>query len=212
MHEPHVAELHDGRLLMLANTNLGRLFRSYSQDGGETWLAAEPTDLALRVSPLCLKRIPGTGDVLVIWSQISPWETMVGLYRHRLSCAISKDGGLTWEHHKNLISLDDTCKIPPEPLQFYPFGSARQPIDRVRYHRAPGPLRNDHPFCTFHNGKAIIGYGQGVLGEPAVIEKTYGMDFQKVCEKFGFKPKPGSAVKVLGNNKLHIVPIKWLYS
>ena len=175
MIEPQVAELHDGRLLMVANTFLGRLFRCYSEDGGETWLEAQPTDLALRVSPLCLKRIPDSPDVLVIWSQLSPWEGMLGLYRHRLSCAISKDGGLSWQHHKNLISLDDTTIIEPQPLESYPVGLLKQPIDRVRYHRAPGPLRNDHPFCTFHNGKAIICYGHGVLGDPAIIEKTYGI-------------------------------------
>lgn len=212
MGEPQVAELADGRLLMIANTMLGQLFKSYSEDGGETWLESEPTDLVLRSSPLCLKRIPDSNDVLVIWSQISPWEAMNGLYRHRLSCAVSKDGGLTWQHHKNLISLDDTTQIEPVPLQFYVSGKVQQPIDRIRYHRAPGPLRNDHPYCTFHNGKAIIVYGHAVLGDADVVEKTYGMDFQKVSESFGFKPRPGTLRRVFGNNKIHVVPIKWLYT
>ena len=52
MDEPMVAETADGRLLMLANTSLGRLFRSYSEDGDETYLEAEPTDLVQRRSPL----------------------------------------------------------------------------------------------------------------------------------------------------------------
>ena len=38
MSEPHVVELAGGRLLLMALTPLGRMFRSYSTDRGETWL------------------------------------------------------------------------------------------------------------------------------------------------------------------------------
>ena len=47
MSEPQVAELDDGRLILMALTPLGRLFRCYSTDRGESWLEAEPTDLAV---------------------------------------------------------------------------------------------------------------------------------------------------------------------
>ena len=211
MCEPHVAELSDGRLLMVAQTSLGQLFRSYSLDRGQTWQEAEPTGLVVRRSPLCLKRIPETNDLLVIWSQVSPWEDMQGLFRHRLSCAVSKDGGSSWQHHKNLASLDDQSRLEPDCLQYCVLGKAiRQPVDRQRYHRAPGPLRNDHPCCTFHDGTAVISYGQRMLGDPAVIEKTYGMDFLEVCKKYDFKP--GTNRRIYSNNKIHVVPIEWLYS
>ena len=213
MGEPQVAELADGRLLMMAaHCTLGRIFRSYSEDRGQTWQEAQATDLVNRRGPLCLKRIPGTDDLLVIWNQVSPWEAMQGLFRHRLSLAISKDGGLTWAHHKNLESLDDVNYLPPEPLHSYVQGKpVCQPIDRSRYHQAPGPLRSDHPFCAFDKGKAIICYGFGVLGDPDVISKTYGMDIAEVGAKFGFTPNTANPNKVRGVNKVRVVPIEWLY-
>jgi len=214
MSEPHVVELDDGRLLLMALTRLGRLFRSYSTDRGETWLEAEPTDLAVRSGgSFSLKRIPGTSDVLVIWCQLSRFEAMQGLYRHRLSCAISKDGGQTWGHHRNLVSLDDVTRVEPGPIVQWVSGTPRQPVDRERYHRAPGPLRNDHAYCTFHDGKVIIVHGQGVLGERSVIEKTYGMEWEPLAKTFGFEPNPKKPPSsVLGSNRIHIVPIDWLYS
>ena len=215
MGEPHVAELADGRLLLMAQTPLGQLFRTYSKDRGQTWQEAEPTGLVLRRSPLVLKRIPQTDDLLVIWSQVSPWEEMQGLYRHRLSCAVSKDGGLSWQGHKNLISLDDESCLKAESPQYCVLadrGNFCQPVDRQRYHRAPGPLRNDHPFCSFFGDKVIISHGQGVLGNRSVIEKTYGLDYLEEAEKFGFEPNPANPNKVMGSNRIHVAPISWLYS
>ncbi|KKK67268.1 hypothetical protein LCGC14_2955780, partial [marine sediment metagenome] len=96
MGEPAIAELADGRLILIAWTPLGRMFRSYSTDRGETWLEAEPTDLAVRIGgALSLRRIPGSDDLLIIWCQLSRFESMLGLNRHRLTCAISKDAGVT---------------------------------------------------------------------------------------------------------------------
>lgn len=211
MGEPQVVELADGRLLMVGRTPLGQLFRTYSPDGGETWQEAEPTGLAARIGPMTLERIPDSNDVLVIWNQSSPWETMQGIYRHRISCAISSDGGVTWHHHKRLDGLDDADYIEPGPLQMELLGPICQPLDRTRYHRAPGPLRLDHPYCMFHNGCAVIVYGYGVLGLRHVIEKTYGMKFEQVAEQFGFQLNPANPNKVLGVNKVRIVPIEWLY-
>ena len=222
MAEAQAAELEDGRLLLMANTSLGRLYRSYSEDQGCTWLEAEPTDLVQRRSPLNLKRIGGRSDLLVIWNQLSNWEQMSGLHRHRLSCAVSKDNGLTWQHHKNLESLDDTSKLEPEPLASWLLGAGSghyQPLDRARYHRAPGPLRNDHPCCLFHNGQAIITYGVNVLGDPDVIENTYGMDIEEVARDLGFShtAKYGNTKSPRekwyeGFNRVRVIPIEWFYS
>ena len=62
-------------------------------------------------------------------------------------CYYSDDEGLNWQHNKNLESLDNTSKLEPEPLASWLLGAGSghyQPLDRVRYHHAPGPLRNDH--------------------------------------------------------------------
>jgi len=216
--------------MMLGRTNLGRSFRTVSNDQGETWMEAEPTGMVPRTGPMGMKKIPGTEDLLVIWNMISSWELFNGLYRHRLVASISSDGGKTFHHHKILESLDDVCEMEPEPIEPKISGlfsikmddtklwsrtegnmGARQPIDRVRYHRAPGPLRVDHPYCTFHEGNAIIAHSVGVLGEPNVIIKTYGMDYMEVCNKYGFKINRGKLGSVIGNNKVRVIPVEWFY-
>ena len=212
--EPQVAELPDGRLILMGWSTVGRMFRAYSEDRGESWQEAEPTELAVRRGPFALKRLPHTDDLLLIWPQLSRFEAMLGLYRHRLTCAISRDGGVTWQNHKNLISLDDVANIEPGPYEHWVSGPARQPLDRVRYHRAPGPLRNDHPYCCFYQDQALIVYGHGVLGERAIIEQTYGLHFAEVAQQYGFAPRSpsGEGSKVLGNNKIHGIPLEWFYT
>ena len=168
--EPMIAELANGRLMLVGNSGLNRVFRAYSEDRGETWLEAEATELAQRRSPLNLKRIAGRDEVVIIWNQTSQWESMTGLNRHRLSCAVSKDGQ-AWQHFKNLQSLDDVTKIEPEPMAIILTGGISQPMDRTRYHRAPGPLRLDHSCCTFHDGKAYISYGVNGLGDMNVVKR-----------------------------------------
>lgn len=209
--EPAVVELADGRLLMLGRTNLGVLYRSYSEDRGHTWLAPEPTDLALSPSPCCLRRIPNSSDLLVIWNQISRLELINGLYRHRLTCAISKDNGLTWQHHRNLESLDDVTRIEPEIGDVMLIGPARQPVDRKRYHRAPGPLRCNEPTCTFVGDQAVITYSAMELGDPAVITDTYRMDYKAVALRHGFTERANRPGKWDGVNRVRVLPITWFY-
>jgi len=204
MGEPQVVELNDGRLLMFGRTNIGRIFKSYSPDRGHTWLEAEPTDLALTPSPSPLRRLPKTGDLLVIWNQTSRWENMIGLYRHRLSCAISKDEGETWQHHKNLESLDDTTRVEVDGFETLVSGGYRQPLDRVRYHRAPAPLRFNQPTCCFLDDKVIITYGMCVWGDKPVITETYRMDYDELMRKAGLAPYDRG-------NKVRVLSTDWFY-
>ena len=101
--EPDVAEVSPEHLLMIHRTPLGRLFQSWSSDDGATWSQPEPTTLASSRAPAALKRIPGTDDLLIIWNQSSADEIERGTQRHRLSSAISKDGGETWQRGRNVF-------------------------------------------------------------------------------------------------------------
>lgn len=98
-HEPTIVELKDGRLFcLLRNTNL-RQYLSISEDGGDHWSKPAPTNLASPESPAIVKRIPTTGDLLVLWNNVpskSNWP------RIPLTAAISKDEGQTWSHVCNL--------------------------------------------------------------------------------------------------------------
>ena len=119
--EPTVAEYSPKHLLMLYRTSLGRLFQSWSSDDGTNWTRPRPTQIAAAQAPAFLKRIPGTNDLLVIWNQASGDEIERGLQRHRLSSAISQDGGATWKFHKNVVCLDkdDRSYVEPSPVRYY---------------------------------------------------------------------------------------------
>ncbi len=115
MGEASLTEMSDGRLIMITRSSRsGFVYKCYSEDGGETWSLPETTDLVTSPSPGQVRRVPGTDDIVVVWNQVTKTEWVYGFARHRLSCAISSDGGNTWKHHRNLESFDDRTYIPPE--------------------------------------------------------------------------------------------------
>jgi len=109
LQEPGVVELKDGRLMMYMRTALGYIYASFSEDEGETWSKPEPLDnVKASLSPSSIKRIPKTGDLLLVWNDKSGFDLSkvkrrgVDIVdeefqrRTPLSCAISKDEGATW--------------------------------------------------------------------------------------------------------------------
>ncbi len=101
--EPVVIELKDGRLMLMARTTIGQIYRVYSHDGGDNWEIPEPSGLASAYAPCMIRRIPSTGDLVLIWNQASRAEIESGFERTRLSVAISKDEGATWTHARTLF-------------------------------------------------------------------------------------------------------------
>lgn len=93
--EPGVVELRDGSLMMWIRTDQGKIYRCDSKDRGETWSTPEPMALDSPLSPQSIKRIPATGDLLLVWNN-SPDK------RFPLTAAISKDDGKTWVNMRNL--------------------------------------------------------------------------------------------------------------
>jgi sialidase-1 len=102
LQEPLVVELRDGRLLMLCRTVLGCHYRSWSEDRGETWSAAEPTELIAPCSPASVRRLPTTGDLLIIYNDHRGILETMGGKRTPLVTALSQDEGRTWGYHKVL--------------------------------------------------------------------------------------------------------------
>ncbi|MBI3990908.1 MAG: exo-alpha-sialidase [Candidatus Omnitrophica bacterium] len=114
--EPSVAQLPDGRLLMMIRTTIGRQLSAFSEDEGERWSVPEPTMLASSYAPACLKRIPKTGDLLCVWNQVSADEIRQGLHRARLSSAITSDGK-SWKHFRTIdchSGVREAARIEPE--------------------------------------------------------------------------------------------------
>ena len=122
LQEPGVIELTDGRLMMLMRTTAGCQFRSYSEDAGVTWSEAQPTDIMSPCSPATLRRIPSTGDILMVWNDHSGEWVKFEQKRTPLTTAVSRDEGETWE---NVKVLDD------DPNGHYCYTSALFVDDRV---------------------------------------------------------------------------------
>jgi len=95
--EPGIVELKDGRLLMYFRTDLGSIYQCFSSDGGVRWTTPEPTSLAAPVSPSVIKRIPSTGDLMIVWNHTLPHRKGGHTDRFPMTVAISKDEAKTWE-------------------------------------------------------------------------------------------------------------------
>jgi sialidase-1 len=106
--EPGVVELKDGRIMMFIRTDSGFQQLSYSKDQGATWSHIEPSNIHSPVSPASIARIPGTGDLLLVWNNNPVKEEgWHGGKRTPLTVAVSKDEGKTWQHVKNIESDPD---------------------------------------------------------------------------------------------------------
>lgn len=103
-HEPTIVELTDGRLLCLLRNTNRRQYQSISEDGGVHWSKPTPTVLTSPEAPALVKRIPTTGDLLVLWNNVaskSNWP------RTPLSAAVSTDEGKSWKHVKDVDDRSD---------------------------------------------------------------------------------------------------------
>ena len=110
MAEPCVAEVADGRLLMLSRTGAGVKCRSWSDDGGETWSEPEPTTLTAACSSLTLKTLPD-GRLIVFYNHARPLYAGAFFPRNPLTYAVSEDGGVTWGEP---VLVDDSGLAPDE--------------------------------------------------------------------------------------------------
>jgi sialidase-1 len=104
--EASVAELPDGELLMSLRTQLGAVFFSRSHDQGETWSLAQMSTLRAPESCTCLRCVPGTDDLLLLWND-SRYDLMHHHYgvRTPLSLALSRDRGATWDKVADIAHL-----------------------------------------------------------------------------------------------------------
>ncbi|MNI32807.1 BNR/Asp-box repeat protein [compost metagenome] len=101
--EASVAETSNGLLLMSIRSQLGTVFMSTSKDSGNTWSLPQSSGLKSPESCTCLRRIPDTDAILLLWndSQYEPNKHHFGR-RTPLSAAVSKDGGESWNRIGNL--------------------------------------------------------------------------------------------------------------
>jgi sialidase-1 len=107
LQEPGAIELKDGRLFAWCRTDQSCQYGMTSSDGGDTWSPPQQTPFKSPNSPLSMKRIPSTGDLLAVWNDHSgrfPFPKDHALYGGRtpLVSAVSPDEGQTWEHPREI--------------------------------------------------------------------------------------------------------------
>ena len=180
--EPVIAELKDGRILCYMRSTCGRILKSYSEDGGEHWMKVQLTDIAMSNSPCALQRIPGTGDLVMVWNQMSAEEIRKGYRRGRLSVAISQDDGRTWKGVKTLElspGLQPASWIEPPPV-----------TAMVRGPSGPDDLMGELP-----DGFMLFGYPNIYFSKDKVFITYYAT------------PPDGRG----GSHRWRVFPVEWLY-
>jgi sialidase-1 len=106
--EPTIAELSDGRLLMLIRTNLDRFWQASSEDGGRYWRTIGPSPIDASSSPGYLLKLH-SGRLVLLWNRLNPegrtWpksgpsvasEGPASWHREELSLAFSEDNAASW--------------------------------------------------------------------------------------------------------------------
>ncbi len=113
--EGTLAELKDGRLMMLMRTPRDRFWRAVSSDGGRTWQQVEPTGIPASTAPGFLLRL-ASGRLALVWNPLPAGAEMRPLaelkpgekphsqgtelpaqnWRNSLQVALSEDEGQTW--------------------------------------------------------------------------------------------------------------------
>lgn len=184
-------ELKDGRIMVIGRTLTGRLYQAFSEDRGHSWWpGAQPMELSASYSPARICRLPKTGDLLLVWNQLSRTEIRKGLRRSRLSCAVSRDEGKTWRHFKNLEairSLADVARVPPDP-DFSPVWGD----DEV------GEVPED--YAIFHYPRI------NVVGNEVFISYLVAT-VEHAKDKHGSKP----VVRNINGTRTRILPVEWFY-
>ena len=116
--EPCIAELNDGKLVMVMRTQLGFVYISESVDGGRTWTQARASSLDAPESCPCVAKVPNSDAILVVWNNHKPDNSSPthGGRRNPLTLAISRDGLKTFTDFYDLETDYDYAFTNPSIL------------------------------------------------------------------------------------------------
>ena len=188
---PCIAETADGRLLMFMRTTLGRIAQSYSDDDGNHWQPVTLNDLVSSRSETWLTTISATGDLLCVWNQAATGEIRTGFYRGRLTSAVSRDSGKTWENFRTVAvspGMENIARITdPEPPAYLRSGGTVPPRHLVSQE---GFWMNRFPRVKFINDRAYLVYNHRIYTYPDSSEK-----WERVYNEY----------------RLRVFPIEWFY-
>ncbi|WP_135554239.1 sialidase family protein [Paenibacillus cymbidii] len=103
--EPVTVELPDGRVWMVIRTQAGKLYESYSADGGTTWSAPSPTAFVSSNAPAGLLRLKD-GSIVMVWNHCNgePFRGGISYARQSLVAAIRGADG-TWRGYREIVGM-----------------------------------------------------------------------------------------------------------
>lgn len=105
--EPGVVERKDGKVMMFIRASGGYQQLSLSADRGVTWSPIRSMEVASPLSPASIKKIPSTGDWLMVWNHNDGSLPETKGERTPLTVAVSRDEGKSWDHVANLETDPD---------------------------------------------------------------------------------------------------------
>jgi hypothetical protein len=122
--EPGIAERTDGSLLMTIRTAMGTQFRSESFDRGVTWSTPRSMEVVSPVAPAHLSRLPGSDDLLLLWTSDYDARARLSGERHTIMACVSSDGGTSWPHARRKVLAHDPDHSVDYPSVLYKGGEA----------------------------------------------------------------------------------------
>lgn len=117
--EPGVAQRADGSLLMTLRTAMGTQFCSESFDRGETWTSPRTLEVPSPNAPAHLSRLPGSNDLLLVWTPNYHARVPMNGHRHTVLACISSDGGRSWPHARRKVLVADPTRNTDYPAVFF---------------------------------------------------------------------------------------------
>lgn len=117
--EPGIAERADGSLLMTIRTAMGTQFKSESFDGGASWSTPRSMEVVSPVAPAHLSRLPGSEDLLLLWTSDYDAKAPLSGRRNTIMACISHDGGESWPHDRRKVLIHDPERSVDYPSVLY---------------------------------------------------------------------------------------------
>lgn len=122
--EPGIAERTDGSLLMTIRTAMGTQFCSESFDAGRTWSRPRSMEVSSPQAPAHLSRVPGTGDLLLVWTPSCDPGQRLGGKRNTIVTCVSSDGGRSWPFSRRKLLVHEPEHSVDYPSVLYKDGEA----------------------------------------------------------------------------------------
>lgn len=161
--EPVIIELKDGRIYMLARTETGRLYESWSNDG-VNWEPLRPSRFLGTDAPANFLRLPD-GRILLFWNgcEKPARHNGDGVYGGRdiLHAAISDDECKTWKGFREIYRDPTRNETPPR--------------------RGDRGTAYPMPYLA-SGGKVIVMTGQGRAGGTVLFEPDWLQEKEAACD------------------------------